>query len=500
MTQLVKVNQKSFLYLLLFCINGERTMSFYTWLKPRTYDTSKTLKLKLRTTKKLKKLRLALQTHIKDAKLSDDINPPSDSTEFVRIATWNIREFDSSSYGERTMESKAYIAEILSHFDLIALQEIRRDLDALRDVVRILGSNWDFIATDVTEGSSGNKERMAFLFNKNKVWFNDVAGELTLPNGKLVTDPFGVRFKVEGGAKMELPNGQTLKTETNIIYETTKDEGKKIKEDVEIELPEDTKIVLPAGTSIRFPNKSILPMTDEHGIDLEQSNTLKLPESAEIILPENSFLGMPKQFARTPFIASFQAGWLKINLATVHIYYGKGKSGMERRKEEIKRLTKLLSDRAKSDSDSDADSYFIALGDFNIVTPEHETMEALKTNHFEIPKPLQNVPGGNVKQDRHYDQIALWKGQSKRKKSYTDIIPYRAGVFDFFDTVFKDEEEDIYAPFMKKHDSDEYYASYRSWRTHQMSDHLPMWLELRIDFTEAYLDEVENTLQDQINQ
>lgn len=474
-------------------------MSFYTWLRPNPTDDFTILQFKLRTTQKLKLLRSSLESHIKNAKLSDNVNPLSDSTMFVRIATWNIREFDSHSYGKRTKESKAYIAEILSHFDLIALQEIRRDLDALKDIVDILGPNWDYIATDVTEGTSGNKERMAFLYNKNKVWFRNVAGELTLPDGTQITDPFGARFKITGGAQLELPENECLKTESGIKFETTKDGEHKIKEDVEITLPKDTKVILPIGTSIRFPNKSILPMTDENQIDIEHSSTPKLPEIAEIVLPENSFLGTPKQFARTPFIASFQAGWLKINLATVHIYYGKGENGMKRRKEEIKKLTELLSKRAKNDSDSDADSYFIVLGDFNIVNPEHETMEALQSNKFEIPKPLQAVPGSNVKKDKHYDQIALWEGKSKRKKSYTNITPYRAGVFDFFDVVYKEDEENIYHSLMKKPDSDEFYANYKKWRTHQMSDHLPMWLELRIDFSKEYLDEVENTLQEQLN-
>lgn len=30
-----------------------------------------------------------------------------------------------------------------------------------------------------------------------------------------------------------------------------------------------------------------------------------------------------------------------------------------------------------------------------------------------------------------------------------------------------------------------YYRTY--WRTHQMSDHLPMWVELKIDYSEQYL-------------
>ena len=43
-------------------------------------------------------------------------------------------------------------------------------------------------------------------------------------------------------------------------------------------------------------------------------------------------------------------------------------------------------------------------------------MAALKTNDFMVPEPLQKVPGSNVKQDKFYDQIALWTGESGRRK------------------------------------------------------------------------------------
>ena len=47
------------------------------------------------------------------------------------LATWNIREFDSPAYGLRIEEAYYYIAEIIARFDLIAIQEVRRDLQAL---------------------------------------------------------------------------------------------------------------------------------------------------------------------------------------------------------------------------------------------------------------------------------------------------------------------------------------------------------------------------------
>ena len=191
-------------------------------------------------------------------------------------------------------------------------------------------------------------------------------------------------------------------------------------------------------------------MNDQDGIEIPETSTPTLPDAAEIVLPPDSVVGGAMQFARTPFIASFQAGWLKINLATVHIYFGSGASGLERRKEEIRRLTELLAERAKSERDSDADAHCIALGDFNIVDREHATTDALVSNGFEIPEALQRVPGSNVKQDKFYDQIALWRGRSRRPERYTQMRPLRAGVFDFFDVVYRREEEETYRPFMRK--------------------------------------------------
>lgn len=471
-------------------------MPFYTWLRPRPNDRPQYREMKQRTAEKLKALRAALKAHIDGATLPEDTKAPSDSSKFVRIATWNLREFDAKSYGYRSREAKAYIAEILSHFDLVALQEIRRDLGPLDDVKRLLGPNWEYIATDVTEGASGNKERMAFLYNRNKVWFRDVVGELTLPKGQKVTDPFGERFTVQGGAQLALPEGQFLASPTGLKIDTNAAGKTKLREDVEIAVPDGTQIVLPPGSAIRFAENAFVPTTASDGIAIAATNRPMLPEAAEIVLPLNSFVGGAHQFARTPFVCSFQTGWLKINLATVHIYYGSGSAGLERRKEEIRRLMALLAARAQSDIDSDADSYFVALGDFNIVSRDHETMDALLTNGFVVPKPLQTVPGSNVKQDKFYDQIALWSGESSQRKPYTRILPYRAGVFDFFDVVYRKDEEDIYRPWMKKPDSDEFYAKYSTWRTYQMSDHLPMWVELHIDFAEEYLETVQEDLQE----
>ena len=59
--------------------------------------------------------------------------------------------------------------------------------------MRILGREWDYIATDTTEGPGGNEERMAFVCNTEKIWFRKIAGEVVLPDGQLVVSPKKVK-------------------------------------------------------------------------------------------------------------------------------------------------------------------------------------------------------------------------------------------------------------------------------------------------------------------
>lgn len=99
------------------------------------------------------------------------------------------------------------------------------------------------------------------------------------------------------------------------------------------------------------------------------------------------------------------------------------------------------------------------LGDFNIVSAEHETMQALEDNGFEVP-----------------DQIAFW--ETKGNRGYVQFDIRGANVFDFYDHVYRLDERAIYQPQRSE-------GSYKTWRTYKMRDHLPMWVELSSDFSDA---------------
>lgn len=127
---------------------------------------------------------------IKLSKRLDSTIPSKDAEENLLLATWNIRDFGkrhNRGFGPRLPESLFYIAETLSRFDFVAVQEVNELYD-FDKVLELLGENWDFIATDVTDPKiGGNGERLTYLYDKRKVRFQNIAGEIVLPNDMLVS-------------------------------------------------------------------------------------------------------------------------------------------------------------------------------------------------------------------------------------------------------------------------------------------------------------------------
>lgn len=131
------------------------------------------------------------------------------------IATWNIRAFgdltkkwksESKDSPKRDYHSINAIAEILKRFDVIAVQEVKANLRALRYTMKLLGENYGFILTDVNQGKVGNDERMAYIFDTRRVQLSGLACELTVPtewlnnekglaNEQFVRSPYAVSFK-----------------------------------------------------------------------------------------------------------------------------------------------------------------------------------------------------------------------------------------------------------------------------------------------------------------
>ncbi len=106
------------------------------------------------------------------------------------VASWNIRHFGAitqkwqSAAGDsprRNLRDVLCLAEIVSRFDVVALQEVRRELGGLRLLLQALGPDWAWILTDLTRGAAGDQERMAFLFDLRRVRPSGLAAELVVP-------------------------------------------------------------------------------------------------------------------------------------------------------------------------------------------------------------------------------------------------------------------------------------------------------------------------------
>jgi len=349
------------------------------------------------------------------------------------LATWNIRDFDSNKFGfgPRKLESMYYLAEVIGSFDLVAVQEIGRDLGPLVELMEILGESWDYIVTDANEGKSGNGERMGFLYNRATVYFRKIAGEVVLPQGQTIVGT-GAGAESKGSA-----SGNT-------------------------------------------------------------------------------------QFARTPFLVAFGSDWFRFSLCTVHIYYGaESGAGLRRRINEIRELVSFFArrqDREVRDrrekitqaggrpAPAQAENY-ILLGDFNVVSPEHETMKALKEHGFTVPdaidrdKIIATEPESTLAHRPHfYDQIAVRVTDPRFQVLGGDMV-------NIYDYVYRDDDIDCYTTDLdqararvgktKGAGSDgepptggaevDPLAFYHRWRTWQMSDHLPLWVEIKTDFTRDYL-------------
>lgn len=334
----------------------------------------------------LKSLRKQLNAEIREKR-----NPDS-----LIIGSWNIKHFDGGR--PRLPESFHYIAEIIDHFDICALQEVK-NVWAVERISKLLGPNWDYFINDSSDVGRGNSERMAYLYNKNKVWFRNLIGELAFD-------------------QRDLTGGEPV--------------------------------------------------------------------------------------SRMPFFASFQAGWFRFTLCSAHIA-SKDEAGRPSRAEEIGLISKELSKRAKAE-----DEVYIFLGDMNTDDRDHPAFKALGENGFSVP----DFGPTNSTGKKYFDLIAFAGPEDVSNR-------LNHGVIKFHQSVFTDNEKDKYESLskaMKDRNSSEYkdywqfhsdsytaienetlgegYADwnteYSKWRTNEMSDHLPVWIELETDYSDDYLDHIFN--------
>lgn len=167
------------------------------------------------------------------ASLDEQIPAKREVDRNILIATWNIRMFGGlnekwtsakNDSPKRNWRALHAIAEIVSRFDVIAIQEIIGDMKALRTLLKTLGPNWNFLMTDENRGDEGNGERLAFLFDTTRVQLSGMAGELAVPDDekvrkKLSADkPFQQFARTPYAVSFRSGHDTFILTTTHVIY------------------------------------------------------------------------------------------------------------------------------------------------------------------------------------------------------------------------------------------------------------------------------------------
>jgi endonuclease/exonuclease/phosphatase family metal-dependent hydrolase len=99
---------------------------------------------------------------------------PTKAADRLLVASWNVANLGLQ---ERRDKDYQIIAEMISWFDLVAVQETNDDLTGLRGVQQHLPVRFAAVFSD----KGGNNERMAYLYDTSKVTLLDKIGEVAIP-------------------------------------------------------------------------------------------------------------------------------------------------------------------------------------------------------------------------------------------------------------------------------------------------------------------------------
>ena len=184
------------------------------------------------------------------------------------------------------------------------------------------------------------------------------------------------------------------------------------------------------------------------------------------------------QLLRPPFNVGFKIADKRLILCNMHLVFG----SRQRKKERLAELDAILNFWKSRISRKNAWSKnVVLLGNFQTESLEDIELKKVEESIFELSKFIE-APS-NAEKTRFYNQLAFHLNQSEFR------LTKNGGAFDFFESVFKLEDSKEYLDKLDKlefTDKDGKTRSFQSptffyekfWRTAQMSDNLPVWVEL----------------------
>jgi endonuclease/exonuclease/phosphatase family metal-dependent hydrolase len=137
---------------------------------------------------------------------SNILSEPAVPTEIVkddgiqlRVLSWNIQNFGETKMKNDTIME--YIAEVVNSYDIVVIQEVSTSIYGAKAVAKLdaildrMGSNWDYVISDPTEGSG--KERYAYIFKPKRVKLKKAFLETALETS-IAREPFIGIFEFQG--------------------------------------------------------------------------------------------------------------------------------------------------------------------------------------------------------------------------------------------------------------------------------------------------------------
>jgi endonuclease/exonuclease/phosphatase family metal-dependent hydrolase len=163
-----------------------------------------------------------------------------------------------------------------------------------------------------------------------------------------------------------------------------------------------------------------------------------------------------------------RAGDFDFLLVGAHIRWGSGETAREL---ELRKLASWVADREKEKFIFDKD--LILLGDFNIPSTKSALYATITEFGLKAPKATLGIGhGSNLAKDKRYDQILV-------APHFPDSFTGKGGVLDVFDGGWRP----LYKGISTKTEEE---------LTFQMSDHLPLWIEINTDDDAFRLEQIVN--------
>lgn len=389
--------------------------------------------------------------------------PEKTATQTLLLATWNIREFGEN----RLPESSYYIAEIIDHFDIVVIQEVNsKEIGGLENVLSILGNNWAYVISDGVEGPTGGNEAMAFVYNTNKVKFTGLAGEIVLPDDKLMNGvqfartPFMVSFRA-GWFDFKLCT-------VHIYYGKDTVKGIYQRRLKEIETVSDFLLKRQESDDVSYILLGDFNIPDTKGeyfnaLVEERYKTKGGTEKSK----EKFFI--PEEIRKHPTdlgqVSHYDQIAFSLKLERNMVLYD--------------------DDKQKAGAFNFTDSVFKP-EDWEIYLPFYqESYDNSMANEKEtIEKNLAKYEKNKKQFDKDWKQYE--KDRAKYEKELEEYKKTKQGTRPKAPTKPKEPVE----PNTTLSTPEKLFTG--SWRTFQMSDHLPLWVELKIDFSDQYLKKQKN--------